>query len=527
MPLLFPFNLFFIFFEKKGLIELSSKLEESKLDLDGREQTNKTKAMTLLGELLYLSSYLLPTNQCGSLQSLPTLVKNAITYTSRIDNRRMRTRASTIVNLLHSYSGIKKQSSSIKEVTVVNQASSLTGSNRWKRLKGSNRRLDRIDDIRLKLEWRLDENTIRTRITETGILNTKDYTKWNWEALIELLEGPLTNPAKTEIALKTKLFKRMLSFLRPENKQFSTLSRNRDNQKYVIACCEALEVLALTETGGNLLSTNKLLPSIISLLKEECEYLSSHSNPKERDPQRPLSEDSVLKTMTREYFTILGSLSTSVRGIKLLKNFKVFQYFSQLLARDDLCSLILVSLDYNTTFSRMILKSILSIQSPVMRYLATRHLLLLYRAGVNAFATWGIELALQQMEDKNKKVRQAAISLLYESSANKECLKHLIASKKGTYFLSAEEFKEAKYIVYRFLSLPEGFSYLSENSFIQTQVAAWKNSKNVLYAKELEQAFETGNKNFSQKRKTGKIYIFFGKSYFFGQMEANFEDGGV
>ena len=149
-----------------------------------------------------------------------------------------------------------------------------------------------------------------------------------------------------------------------------------------------------------------------------------------------------------------------MRGIKLLKQTKVFNYFKPLLSREDLCSLILVSIDYNTTYSRMLLKNILSVPSPVMRYLATRHLLLLYRAGVNNFASWGIEFALQQIEDKERKVRQASFNLLFETSSNKDCLFHLIASQRGSYFLSTHEFKEAKHIIYRFLSLPEGFSSL-------------------------------------------------------------------
>jgi hypothetical protein len=148
-----------------------------------------------------------------------------------------------------------------------------------------------------------------------------------------------------------------------------------------------------------------------------------------------------------------------VRGIKLLKQTKVFNYFKPLLSREDLCRLILVSIDYNTTYSRMLLKNILLVPSPVMRYLATRHLQLLYRAGVNNFASWGVEFALQQIEDKERKVRQASFNLLFEISSNKECLSHLIGSQRGSYFLSTDEFKEAKHIIYRFLSLPEGFFF--------------------------------------------------------------------
>eukprot|EP01091_Cochliopodium_minus_P019872 TRINITY_DN8493_c0_g1_i1.p1 TRINITY_DN8493_c0_g1~~TRINITY_DN8493_c0_g1_i1.p1 ORF type:complete len:1043 (+),score=302.66 TRINITY_DN8493_c0_g1_i1:43-3171(+) len=513
----------------RGLIEVGSKKEEYRGE-DSIEEKNRGKAASLLAELLQMCSFLLPTSLCSVLQTLPSLVQNATSFESHVGTRRVRTRASSMVYNLHSYfnSGTGKMNGVMgKEMGTTNQASSLIGSNKWKRLKGANRRLDRIDDIRVKLEWRLDENVIKTKLQETGILNTKDYQKWNWEGLIELLEGALSNPSKSEIALKTKFFKRILSFLRPENNQFSSITRNKENNKYVVAACECMEILCLTESGYNLLSSNKFLSSVATVLENECKYLEKHTNQRERDMGRFMSEEFVLKTMSREYFTILGSLSVSVRGIKLLKQTKIFNSFKPLLLRDDLCSLILLSIDYNTTYSRQILKHILSIHSPVMRYLATRHLVILYRAGVNSFASWGVEFALQLMEDKERKVRQAAMSLLFEISQNKDCLTQLIASQRGTYFLTSDEFKESKHIIYRFLSLPEGFNYLNESSFIETELKSWVMSKNSTYLRELEQQMDGAiiNDKWKQKRNVGEggesVYL---PPHFFGEL-AKTEDG--
>jgi hypothetical protein len=48
--------------------------------------------------------------------------------------------------------------------------------------------------------------------------------KWHWEIISELLSGALLNPAHLSKALSTKFIKRILSFLRPSNRLFSTMA---------------------------------------------------------------------------------------------------------------------------------------------------------------------------------------------------------------------------------------------------------------------------------------------------------------
>lgn len=71
---------------------------------------------------------------------------------------------------------------------------------------------------------------------------------------------------------------------------------------------------------------------------------------KDKDSQRLLSPQRVLKTMAREYFTMLGTLSSSTRGHEVLAKFKIFTYLIELCeiqGRDDLSNPIMTSLDYN------------------------------------------------------------------------------------------------------------------------------------------------------------------------------------
>jgi rapamycin-insensitive companion of mTOR len=54
----------------------------------------------------------------------------------------------------------------------------------------------------------------------------KDHTKWNYDALLEVVEGPLLNPKRMEEVVKVSRFmKRVMSFFHPFNHRFGDLPR--------------------------------------------------------------------------------------------------------------------------------------------------------------------------------------------------------------------------------------------------------------------------------------------------------------
>jgi len=53
---------------------------------------------------------------------------------------------------------------------------------------------------------------------------TKDHTKWNFDSLLDLIEGPLLNPKRMEEAIKVSRFiRRLTSFFHPFSHRFSDL----------------------------------------------------------------------------------------------------------------------------------------------------------------------------------------------------------------------------------------------------------------------------------------------------------------
>jgi rapamycin-insensitive companion of mTOR len=60
------------------------------------------------------------------------------------------------------------------------------------------------------------------------VLLGRDHSKWNYEVIVELIEGPLLNPKRLDEAIKaTKFVRRLFSFYHPYNNRFSSIKRTR------------------------------------------------------------------------------------------------------------------------------------------------------------------------------------------------------------------------------------------------------------------------------------------------------------
>ncbi|HLD77508.1 MAG TPA: hypothetical protein VJB16_00630, partial [archaeon] len=221
------------------------------------------RAVALLGEVLYLSNSLLPTIHCARLQTLPSLMKYAITFTANAESR---SNASSAMWFLHQYAHLKGTAGASNSGMVT----ALTGANKWRRIKGRDRRLDRIDDVKHMMDVAMDEKQFQMKLQDTQVLITKDYSKWNWDVISETIEGPLHNLNHLLFALqKCKLIKRLLSFLRPSNRLFSQLSYTPANATYVRVACQLIELLMQSDHGASYLQENVLLKELAELLQSE------------------------------------------------------------------------------------------------------------------------------------------------------------------------------------------------------------------------------------------------------------------
>lgn len=81
----------------------------------------------------------------------------------------------------------------------------------------------------------VDDFRFRRMVYDSKVLQTKDFTRWNWNIINELLEGPLLNKKQLEELVKsTKFIRRLLVFYRPLRLRFSNVNKGAKlSQKYV------------------------------------------------------------------------------------------------------------------------------------------------------------------------------------------------------------------------------------------------------------------------------------------------------
>jgi rapamycin-insensitive companion of mTOR len=81
-----------------------------------------------------------------------------------------------------------------------------------------------IENAKIRMGMQIDDTSFRNQLIETGILSSKDHTKWNFDTLMELLEGPLLSAKRLEEATRgSKFIRRVLQFFHPFNHKYSDM----------------------------------------------------------------------------------------------------------------------------------------------------------------------------------------------------------------------------------------------------------------------------------------------------------------
>lgn len=463
----------------------------------------------LLGELLHMANRILPSALCAQLQTLPSLVSSAALFVNR-DDRGMRSRANTLLSNLHEFARVRKLAS---EYNDFHMQLLLFNTYKTRRALGKDKETrtfnDHIKNLKQKMELRMDDAKLQALLKATEVYNGKDYTKWHWDLIMEVIEGPLSDSKRMEDCIaKTKFAKRILSFLRPTNHQFSDVKIDKRNKhknlRYIRTACLLLEALMSSDEGARYLAENEFLGQITDFCREELTIGGAAGAAGDESAagggaaatggadefgERFLDKNRLIKTMTREYFTMLGVLSSSKRGQDLLEQKDIFNVLYPLsegkTGRDDVAKLIVTSLDYNLEgHPRVLLAKAMTCKSKKIRYIATKHMRVLMRAGVNDFTNWGADLLVTQLSDPDKDISQAALKILVEACEDAETLAALISKQPLLTTLDGR----GKDLLIKFLSLPAGVTYLQKHAWIAGEMEAWHSKGNIEYVNTLELA---------------------------------------
>ncbi|KAK9462957.1 Rapamycin-insensitive companion of mTOR, N-term-domain-containing protein [Lipomyces oligophaga] len=456
-----------VFIDSDLLAQLLRIIEQ---DLDS---AISRKATLLMGEIISRSARLLPPCYAQKTQILGSLFNSATRFGTldRFPASSAIFEIDRIFKNIHETSHSGFSSLKVQKVYSFNSGST-GGTNGANTSSSANPELRDKDKARselkkMKLGLHLDDTHFRNLLLDTNVLSTKKFTKWNWEMLIELMQGPLMNPKRLDEAIRaTKFIKRLMSFYRPFKYRFSEIPRNSANQKYVRAGAVLIKTLLANAEGVKYLTENKLLRQIAECLAQ----LDPMSGITSAEPL--FSKHRLQTTLSYGYFTILGTLSSDLNGVAMIERWRMFNMFYHLteLPRIDLITILLSSLDYHIEgHPRILIEKVLTTGEKDVRLFATSHVATLVDFEDQGIHDWAVSLLVQQLYDCDPDVCDLAVKCLCEACTDSRTLDHVVHCLPDIEYLT-----DAIYpLLLRFLSAPNGLKYLHGLNYIEPQIEEW------------------------------------------------------
>ncbi|TKA65308.1 hypothetical protein B0A55_12066 [Friedmanniomyces simplex] len=433
---------------------------------DAPTQALRRRTSLLVAEVLRMSSELLPSAWSFGLQALPSLFDAAIDFRSddrfqavatvyQVDSINRTLYRSVIAQDDHTRSRNTDDSAAARA-----RATSKTQGNAT-----------------------MDETQFRAKMIDTQILNTVNYTKWDWPLIRELIDGPMVNPKRLQEAMITsKMVHRLLGFLRPFKYRFSDAPNTKANQRYVRTACALLKLLLETTEGARYLESNKLVPQIGECLAQQDPMSGITS-------KTPLfSLERMSETLVGGYFAMLGVMCSDAKGMQILERWKIiniFYHIVELKDRDDLIRALIMEMDYTLdSHPRIILSKAMIATSKGMRITATKILrkyamLPIEHASIigGGAAEWAIKLLVSQLYDPEIEVCEVAIKILEEACNDISSLEYVVKCRPALDHLG----EIGAPLLLRFLSTSVGYHYLDGLDYITKEMDDWFLGRNDTY----------------------------------------------
>lgn len=433
----------------------------------------KRKTSLLVSEVLKLASRLLPPAWSAELQLLPELFKAAANF----DNEDHFV-ASSIVYQISSVSRTLYRSAPSETMAgILPSSDSMVD---LAALEGQPRATNALV---------LDDTTFRQLLIDSGVLNSSNYAKWDWDAIMKIINGPLQNGKRLdEVVRASKWMKRIMSFYRPFKYKFSEVKNTRNTQKYVRAGCALMHSLLQSNEGVGILSDSKLVRQMAECLAQ-CDPTSGLT------AQFPLfAKDRLTDTLCNGYFAMLGVLTGDPKGLMLLERWKMFNmmyHIVDLKQRPDLIKLLLTNFDYTLQgHHRVLLAKALTAGSKDIRIYATdvlrkctlRHPVASNALGDVSDSRWAIQLLSTQLYDPEIDVCATAVKILEKACNRKTYLEYVVECRPALDHLG----EIGAPLLLRFLSTSIGYHYLDGLDYISNEMDDWFLGRNDSYVSVIE-----------------------------------------
>ncbi|KAL1715385.1 Rapamycin-insensitive companion of mTOR, N-term-domain-containing protein [Schizophyllum commune] len=458
------------------------------------------KATLLIAETLHLANRVLPLNAAARVQAISRIFCMAADR-SNVDFRIIGTTTLAAIDSFNRNRTKLEPNASVKQVRP--RANSVEDAVR--------RGQRQVEQVKLKMGMNMDDKQFQSTFVEAQVLAQKDHTKWNFDTVVELVEGPFLVPKRVEEAIRVRFIRRVMSFYHPFSHRFSDMPRNKTNQKWVRLGCSLLNTLMSTAEGVRYLSNeDQFLTQIVKAFAQ----LDPFNGMTDSDPI--FSKKRVAETLTYGYLEMLGTISRHKEGVELMEKFKVFTAFyhlSELRSREDLIKGIIENLDYSIDgHPRIVLSKALTSSYKHIRLYATRHLGDLIRASPTANA-WTLRLLVTQLYDPALEVCSLAVRFLEDACESKDILQLVVEMRPTLDHLG----DMGHPLLLKFMSTAIGFRYLYDAGYIDREMDIWFNERNIYYVVQVEVFL---SKVFSDGEDTPDKLTFDGAvpPHFYGEM---------
>ncbi|KAK0711679.1 Rapamycin-insensitive companion of mTOR, N-term-domain-containing protein [Lasiosphaeris hirsuta] len=453
-------------FIKAGMVPALLKMTQ-----DTENPILKRKSTLLIGEVLKLSSRLLPPSWSSQLQLLPELFIAAAQL-----REESHFAATGVIYQISSVSRTLYRSSPSSYIpSVISSSTSMD--------------LGILDEHpKSNTSVNFDDATFRQLLIDSAVLGSSNYTKWNWDIILRLIEGPLTNGKRLEEAVKvSKFVKRIMSFYRPFKYKFSEIKSSRNTQKYVRAGCSLMHSLLQSPEGVKYLSDNKLLRQIAECLAQ-CDPTSGLT------AQFPMfSKDRLTDTLCGGYFPMLGVLTGDVKGMQMMDRWRIFNMMYRIVdlkQRPDLIKLMLSNFDYSLQgHPRVLLSKALTAGTKDIRINATNALRkyatrprMTAPGQEPADSKWAIQLLVTQLYDPEVEVCATAVKILEKACNTRNNLEYIVECRPALDHLG----EIGAPLLLRFLSTSIGYHYLDGLDYISNEMDDWFLGRNDSYVSVIE-----------------------------------------
>lgn len=490
---------------------------------------NSVRAIILVGELLHLSSQLLPPEIAQRYYTLPKLIETALSPDNTPEQRNVAKASITFLNHIHNrkkhhtipyslylnqlihfynpshrkfHSKRKKSNLNVSSplipavpvhtasISAMVMASSSLSAGSQSSSSFSTSRKDSKDNSN-------DDIILGVQIRESFVLKS-DPNKWDWHLISSILKSSSETFKRLEDSSHRSFVKKIIHYFKPSSKLFS-IKRLDDESGHNICTvgCYLIDFLIEADESKTGEYIGDYLNDIGYCISQITGVDTSNSS---TSSDAILHSHNLLRTWSHAYFLFVGRFTGTQKGLQYLEKAGICDTILKLVQsspNENYLKLIISSFNYSkdATFTRNVLSKVLSCEIESARFYAVKYLRVLLRLGSEDYRDLALELLSQRLCDESQGVVIAAIDILDEACDIPENLEALIDLHPSLSHVG----DRGLLLLIRYLSSPTGYKFLRSTNFLNKELERWKSYYNLKYVKIVEdllnEAFSVHQRN--------------------------------